>query len=381
MLQYHKLPNPRENPNANNGSPDKDLINAFAEVDYDEAVKRIQGDIKSRKEMEKPLLFPVAPEAVTYEALVNALANNVRRINYKHFDEKQQKEVQLPYAHSSLCFCLEEISSLFRKKTEDVVNLLLQAYDCGDYIYETKTKGKDRIKRCCLSFFGGTTPGFMQSTFDDRLLTEGFASRTFFLYAASNRKTSVRIPDLSDNQIAAYYHILGHLKDLSLLHGRVEVSEDIWKFIEAWWKDAQTKRINTSPRLNPYYSRKPAHVQKLAMAIHFAESLEMKLHLFEVQRAITMLEYAEKYMHMSLGLDNNNPLAKPMLKVQKFLQQLGPKTRKQLLAEFWSALPKPMEDLDSILQHLCDHDIIETIQRMNERTGQMEDCYRIVSKE
>lgn len=383
ILQFHKLRNPREDSNLGNGSADKELVKAIAEADYDEALQKIRGESKSNKakEIEKPLLYPVAAEASTYEALVNSLANSIRRINYKHFDEKQQKEVTLPYAHSSMCFCLEEISSLFRKKTEDLVNFLIQTYDCGDYTYETKTKGKDRIKRCCLSFFGGTTPGFMQSTFDDRLLTEGFASRTFFLYAASNRKTAVRIPDLSNEQVAAYYHILSHVEKLSLLHGRVQVSEKIWEFLEDWWKNASQKRVNTNPRLNPYYSRKPVHVQKLAVAIHFAESTDMEIGMWAFERAITMLDYAEKYMHMALGLDNNNPLAKPMAKIQKFLQQLGPKTRKQLAAEFWTALPKGLEDLDNILQHLCDHDIIEQFEKMNEKTKQTEVYYRITPKD
>jgi dephospho-CoA kinase len=384
ILQFHKLKNPRETVENNSelSSLDKDFVKAVAEADYDEAMRKIKGESKGAKkgEVDKPLLFPVAAESTTYEALVNSLANSIRRINYKHFDERQQKEVMLPYAHSSICFCLEEISSLFRKKTEDLVNLLIQTYDCGDYIYETKTQGKDRIKRCCLSFFGGTTPGFMQSTFDDRLLTEGFASRTFFLFAASNRKTAVRIPDLSHEQVAAYYHIVNHVQKLSTLYGRVEVPEEVWKFLEEWWKDSQQKRVNTNPRLNPYYSRKPAHVQKLAMAIHFAESTEMKMGLEPFQVAINMLAYAEKYMHMSLGLDNNNPLAKPMMKIQRFLQQLGPKTERELLAEFWSALPKGKEDMQTILQHLCDHDIIEPFEQMNVKLKITQTLYRIVPK-
>ena len=226
LVKHHKLPDP------NNGSLNKHLlekaptevdraaIEEVAKADYT-AAQELEGGstdkdgnkITRNKIYEKPLLFPVAADATTYEALVRSMSKAIRRINYKEFDEKVGKEIMKIYTHSSLCFCLEEISSLFRKRTEDLVHFLIQAYDCGDYTYDTKTQGKDRVRKCCLNFFGGTTPGFMQTTFDDQLLTEGFASRCFFIFAAKNRKTTLWIPELTQAQKSAYSDLSRTLKN------------------------------------------------------------------------------------------------------------------------------------------------------------------------
>src|SRR6266404_1639703 len=151
ILQHHKIKNPREINVVKDEIVDKEFAKAVAESEYDKAYGQLNTTKQKEKgEIEKPLLFPVAADATTFEALVHSLANSIRRINYEHFDEKSQRKIMSPYAHSSLCFCLEEMSSLFRKKAEAVVNLCIKAYDCGDYIYDTKTSGKDRVKNCCL---------------------------------------------------------------------------------------------------------------------------------------------------------------------------------------------------------------------------------------
>jgi adenylate kinase family enzyme len=380
ILQFHKLKNPREQYSTqNNGESEEQVITkAIQEADFDSAMKNLQGESKSRnKEMEKPLLFPMAPEATTYEALVESMSNNVRRINYKIFNEELKKDVILPYAHSSMCFCLEELASLMRKRTEDLVNFLIQSYDCGDYKYITKTKSKDRIKRCCLCFFAGTTPGFMQGTFDDRLLTEGFASRCFFLCANKNRKSSVWMSDLNHEQQLAQYTLLQHIEKLSTLYGRVEIEPSTMSWIEEWWTWAESKRSNTNPKLNPYYARKPVHVQKLAMALHFGETLEMKIPLRTFQKAIDILDEAEKSMHLALGFEANNPLAKPMQKILRFIQQLGPKTRRDLIKEFFSSMPKGVTDIDEILDYLIEYDKLESFDLDNPKLGKVETYYRV----
>jgi hypothetical protein len=357
VLRHHKLPDP----NAENNKKmmekavtdgDKIVIDQMAKDDYATAHSHINGKDRASLHNEKPLLIPVAADATTYEALVRSVSKAIRRINYKEFDPQAQREIMKVYTHSSICFCLEEISSLFRKRTEDTVHFLLQAYDCGDYEYDTKTQGKDRVKRCCVSLFGGTTPAFMQETFDDKLLTEGFASRTLFIFAPRNRKTVMFPPALNSEQLQFRKEIIDHVEKLAYLHGRVQIEESTMKYLEEWWADQESLRTNNSLRLNPYYARKNIHVLKIAMALHFGSSLEMSIPKQTFIDAIAVLEGEEKRMHMALGLDTKNPLAIPSQKILRYLQAVGKKTRKELLAEFWSSLEKGAEDLDSILSHL-----------------------------
>jgi len=281
-----------------------------------------QGKQKGGDIMEA-LLIPVAADATTYEALVQAVADSYRRINYTE-PSSEGKDLIRTYGHSSLCFSLQELASLMRKRTDDTVNYMLGLYDCPtDYEYITKTKGKDRVRRGCLNLLAGTTPSFMQSTFDEKLMDEGFSSRTFYVYAQKNRKNQFWIPALSDNQHEHKKVLLDHIKKLTTLYGNVKINEETRLFLEGWWEEQETekhKRTNKSLKMTPYYSRKNIHVMKLAMAMHFGESTEMSIPLCTFKRAIEFLSNEEKNMHLALTLEGNNEEAKV---AKKILEQLA----------------------------------------------------------
>ncbi len=325
LLRYFKL------------EKEKDQVGETKTINFNE-------DKKSG--MEKPLLFQVGADATTYEALVKEISRSVRAYFYKENDK------QKAYIHSSLAFCLEEISSLFRKHTEDLVRFLLVTYDCGDYRYDTISRGRDFIKNCCLSLIGGTTPKFLKRVFSDELLNEGFASRCIFVFELSNRFDRLKPPDFSKEQMEEYNIILAHIKKLSLLYGEVVFEREAAEYLELWNKTEKYKRPNTSPKLNYYYARKPVTIQKLAMAIHFMDSLEMKINLEECQKAITLLDATEKRMHLALSSDIKNPLADLTDDIISFILKTGPQTKKELLVIFWGSLPSGKQSLDETLDYL-----------------------------
>ncbi len=388
ILKYHKLQDPSSKAPPKNkelSQVDRELMEETAKADY-EAAQKEEGSIEHSKEKrdksyEKPLLIPVAADATTYEALVRAMSRAIRRINYTTYDETTKRDTLSIYTHSSLCFCLEEISSLFRKRTEDLVHFLIQAYDCGDYTYDTKTQGKDRVRKCCLNFFGGTTPSFMQTTFDDQLLTEGFSSRTFFIFASQNRKTALWIPDLSPEQKQAYTHILRHVESLTKLYGKVSIEPSTAAWLEEWWKGAQNERPNTNLKLNPYYARKNIHVLKIAMALHFGESTEMSIKQQTFEKALKLLAEEEKRMHYALGLSTNNPLATPARKILQSIEVSGKRTKKQLLGEFWGDLPKGLSDLEEILEYLKANGKLKTVDGPTDKLGNTPIMYDVVRKQ
>lgn len=359
ILRHHKLPDPssaaKQMEQHATTEAEKQTVAFIADNDYKEAQARhdeFDGS-SSKKTYEKPLLIPVAPDTTTYEALVTAMAKSLRRINYKEYNDALGKHVMGIYVHSSMCFCLEEISSLFRKHTEDVVNFLVKVYDCNDYEKDTKTSGKDRIRRPCLNFLGGTTPDFMQEIFSDELFNQGLSSRSFFVFESKNRKTAFRIPELTEEQRKHREGIIKHVELLTRLYGQVTATDETWEFLEEWWRKEQTERSNKSLRLNAYYARKNIHLPKIAMAMHFSESTEMEIPLSTFQKAIDFLAAEEKKMHLALGLDQSNPLAGLSRKVEKYLATFGRKTQKELMAEFWENLPSPQkESMETVLEGL-----------------------------
>lgn len=305
------------------------------------------GSIKQQKE--PPLLIPMGADATTYEALVKNMSRCTRSYWYESDGKKK------PYIHASLCFCLEEISSLLRKHTEDLVNFLIKAYDCEDYRYETISRGLDLIQSTCLNFLGGTTPSFMRRIFGDELIGDGFASRTIFVYGAANRSIRLRPAEFSDEQVKEREKILAHILNLTKLHGEVAFSQEADAYLESWWYDFVSGKIpktNPSSKLAPYYARKNITVQKLAMAIHFADSLDMTVGIESCKLAVEMLAHIEKKMHYAVTLENKNPLAKISNEIFKYLCKNGPHTKKDLLIEFYGELPLGEASLKEVIDYL-----------------------------
>lgn len=385
FLSYHKLdPNAYRN-NVNLSKIDdqvvKDTINKVYIEDFQAAEQMMKAREKdnTRNFADKPLLLPIGVDSTTYQSLVSSMPKAMRRKDYLELDPASGKYIPKIYTHTSMAFCLEEISSLFRKKTEDIVNFLIKVYDCQDYTYETISRGFDRIRKPCLTFIGGTTPHFMQEVFDDALLNEGFSSRTFFIFAARNRFRTTRIRELSDEQKQYKVELLQHIKKLTELYGPVTFTEEADNYLEDWWVNkAETTRANFNMKLNSYYGRKQIHTMKLAAILHFMESTEMTIGVECVKKAIEVLDEEERRMHYCLGLDDTNPLSKPAKKILKFLQMqknVG-YMKKELLAEFWDQMPDPENDITLILDRWINTGAIDKYPKEHPITKKQEVYYK-----
>lgn len=293
---------------------------------------------------ELPTKIQVGADSTTYEALVRAMSLCIRA---KHYPSRK-----LPYSHSSLAFCLEEISSLFRKHTEDLVNFLLVSYDCGDYHYSTISRGSNRIKSCCLNILAGTTPGFIKTIFGDELLTDGFASRTIFVSENESRFRSIKPSEFCPEQITAYNKILDHIKLLVDLYGEVKFTNEASKYLHDWWQTEPKTRINKSTKLYPYYARKDITLKKMAMVLHFCDSTSMEVTLGDIEKALRVLDGVEKTMHTAVTLDNKNPLAKVTGDILRDLIDNGPKQKVDLIADYNGELVEGIKSLDVVLDYL-----------------------------
>lgn len=292
-------------------------------------------DVKKMYTDRKPLMIPMAADSTTFEALVKSLAQSTRRVAYDKLDPKTNKVVKDYYTHNTICFSLEELSSLFQKNADKVTKYLLVGYDCGDYIYETKHHGTDIITDSCVNLFGGTTPAFMQESFDEKLIGDGFTSRTFYIFENQNRNSaSFDLPEFSKEQLEAFDGLLKHVKDLNSLYGQCQYTPEAHEMMVKWWKEEQKQKRNTHPKLEAYYARKNMHVAKMAMIIHFSDNIADKnISVTDCETAIKALERIEKKMHLALTFGGKNFLAIVARKIVTILKTNGPKTQNELLFE------------------------------------------------
>jgi len=339
ILKQHKL---RRNFNLQQDETKKEQLDPVASQallqEYFAAnphLAKVANDQQPIKRIDEPLSIPIAADATTYEALLRAHSLSLRTAHYTS-DSRLLKHGM--YSHSSLCFCLEEISSLFRKHTEDVARYLIRAFDCQNYVYDAKTPGlSDRILSPCLNFLGGTQPSFIQDIFRDKLLTEGFASRTIFINEATPRAYRYDMFTFSEEQLKAKQQLIDHVGKLITLFGHVKQTPEAYEFIKHYVEHILpdlSARPNRSPKLDHYYGRKKVHTEKMAMAIHFSESTEMCIGIESYQKAIALLNKIELSMDIALNVGGRNPLGGIAQKIVSFLKREGPMSFAGIWREF-----------------------------------------------
>ncbi len=306
-------------------------------------------------------LFPCGPKSITFEQLVRKMALSYRRFN-----------VQIPglkggvYGHSSMYLALEELSSLMQHDTRKICDYMLDTYDCNDYRRETKTQGFDQIRKPCLSLLAGTTPAFLEESFNDKLLADGLTSRIWFIYEMAPRHLNWKIRQVDSAQTQATVELLEHLAKLSTLFGRCEFTPEADDWCETWWKqnlienpipaglNIPPKRANNSLKLDSYYGRKDIHLKKMAMIQHFAEQTESyTIPLSTAQYALSVLDEVEKRMHLAITFGGRNPLHGVGKNIMHYMHTCKkPLSKVELLQEFHSDL-REME-LQEVLRVLVE---------------------------
>lgn len=299
-----------------------------------------------------PLMLPMAADSTTFESLVQEIGLAARTHSYKIIKEDGSIK-NTAYFHSSITLINSELSSLFKKKVEDVVKFLQDTYDCQDFRHRTKTQGEDCIQNCCVNVFAGATPEFIRNSFSSSLLSEGMASRIMFLFESGPRCHIYDIPDKDEEQLKGMELVLARIKTLNSFYGRVNLSPDCKAFAKNFFEKIHpTSRGNDNPKLKDYYARKRLHMDKIAMILHFMDNDSMTMELETMQRALLVLADVESRMHLALVYENQNPLYNVSQRIVEFLRDTGEKTEVELLANFMHDLPRWKTDLVEILNNL-----------------------------
>lgn len=298
-----------------------------------------------------------APDSITLEAFTRFLHNNYSLTNIPEEIAGQKGKV---YSHSSVAFfCGDELGTLLRENTNDLVIFLNQGWDCGDFHRETKTQGVDLVKNMCISLLGAATPSWVKENVTSRVLGEGFAARCIFVYAGAKRFSRFRY-NISTEQRTELEHVRRHVDALSKLYGEVKIP----KHVDEWcadWYERKFLVINKSRLLKDYYARKKVHLMKLAMCFHFADSTTMELTIPDFERALAFLEVTEMEMDKALNVAGTNPVYSIAMSILSYLEKKPSRREsyKQIIVDFFS--DGTMEDLVNALQWLVQIGKIDTI--------------------
>lgn len=292
-------------------------------VPVSEIIKNPRLSIANEFQQLTPII-PYSPDSITLEALTKDLASPhcVRVFKYKN-DKGEDKK----YASSPISILAEELSVLLRKDTSDFINVLTQGYDSRSIHRKTKNSGEDNIQNVCINLLAGTTPKFMLDSFNDKLISEGFASRFILIYESSPRFLRT-FPGFIAEQKVAYRDIFFHVEQLTKQYGEVRLSEEAEIYFKEVYESGKLTRdrINNDSRLDYYYGRKKVHWLKLAMVIHFSEPENLGKYIIEkvsLETALVAINKIEPNMHRALASSSRNVLDDIVSQMIRTINQHG----------------------------------------------------------
>lgn len=310
------------------------------------------GIIKTNTGHEKPPLFPLGADSVTFEELLSDVADSIRRI------PRPDSSV---YIHTSYAFVLEELDSLFKRKTLDVVAFLKNAYDCKSFDYRTKHQGKQLLRNLCVCFMAGTQPDFLFEARKNGIFGQGFASRTLFLFEEHERDSTFHISEKSPEQKQYEVELLAWIKRLAGLYGAVRYDAETYSFLESWYRDyLLPTKDKAPPRMKEFYARMKVTMIKLALAVHFGESQEMTIGIEPFIRAIDILKSVIPKLEKGLGLTGRNELYGFTKRIHEFIISRGTVPLKDVIISF--AVDMQVDEIKASLEELTLAGSIKTRQ-------------------
>lgn len=243
----------------------------------------------------------ISPDTCTLESLYQHVSKSTEA-----FKDPETNKLQ---AHASLSVCVpNELGMLFKDNPKDVVRFLNTGYDCKSFERTTKHMGNDILQNMCLNFVGCCTVDDIAEFINGGIISTGFSSRAFFIYADQKREESVFIKQ-TDAQKQARKELCEHAMKLTSIIGRVSLAPEAFQLINDWNKLAvRSLRINNHPVLAEYYGRKKIHLLKMAVVCHFAEKTNMVIDADDMQKAFSELALIEQDMHKAFGVVSKNPI-------------------------------------------------------------------------
>ncbi len=273
------------------------------------------------------------PDAVTWQALTESLANSTEEVNLKpgKKDGKLSIEATLQ-PMSCITIASSEFGTFLNPKDREMVDVLVSLWDgqLGVWEKRTKTSGSDIIANPWINIAACTTPAWIAGNFPDYMIGGGFTSRCVFVYADEKRKL-VPYPSavIPKNFKKMEKDLVHDLKLISTICGEVKLSEAAQRFGEEWYVThygAHHAELSNS-RFAGYIARKQTHIHKIAMVLSAAERDAKPLiisqrHLEAASEITTALEADMPRVFSQIGLIGITKHADEVLQLLKSFRKL-----------------------------------------------------------
>lgn len=266
----------------------------------------------------------------------------------------------------------------FLGSSDWMTSFLCQTWDQNKFEYGTKNKGSNVIDDMCVSLIGACTPDFIRKINGHANASDavngGFTARTIFVFAnekskdlpwpvALKNRKNVEFPKGSKNFKTGQEIIndLRHdLEQVAKLHGQFDLNDEARTIWQDWYLKVRIKDED-SDVVRHFKSRQPGHVLKVAMCLSAASNDSLVIDRWCLQTALSLVQGVLDTLDITFRGVGESSLAEATAKVQNYIERKGSTSRKELVRDNHRHVT--MEDLDRILNTLCQIGIVQAYSR------------------
>jgi hypothetical protein len=242
--------------------------------------------------------------------------------------------------------------AVFLGSSDWMTQFLCDAWDRGEYEYDTKNKGTNLVKDMCVSLIGACVPEFVQSINRDRAtaINGGFTARTIFVFAREKSKSIVWPFGFDDPRMAQLKADLEHdLHQITKLSGEFAFDPIARVEFERFYNSIKIEEDDTEV-VSHFKSRQPIHVMKTAMCFSAATRDDMVIDRYCLTTAIRLIDQIRATLDITFRGVGESPLAEATARIQTYIERKAICARSEILRDNHRHVVS--EDLDRVLMVL-----------------------------
>src|ERR1700744_856350 len=242
----------------------------------------------------------------------------------------------------------------FLGSSDWMTQFLCDAWDRGEFEYDTKNKGTNIVSGMCVSLLGACVPEFVQSINRDRsvAVNGGFTARTIFVFAKEKSKSIVWPYGFDDHRMAKLKDDLEHdLIQITKLNGEFVFEPLARTAFERFYNSIKHDEVDTEVVAH-FKSLQPIHVMKTAMCLSAASRDDLVIDQYSISTAIQLVEQIRGTLDITFRGVGESPLAEALARIQTYIERKGVCSFSEIMRDNYRHIVK--EDLERVLIILAD---------------------------
>jgi Protein of unknown function (DUF3987) len=222
-----------------------------------------------------------------------------------------------------------------------MLTFLCDAWDKGEFDYDTRNKGSFKVEDMCVSLIGGCTPDFIRKIARNSsdTVSTGFSARTLFIHAKEKSKCLPWAEGLRNNPLKKLVidDLENRIQSISNLAGEFKFDPFAQRVFEDYYLTLTTSEDDSDVYRN-FRSRQHIHVMKTAMALAAADSnLQVNGSLYiskaTLEKSIILVEEIAKGLDEIFRGVGESDVATGLARVQTYIERKGSVSFNQLVAD------------------------------------------------